>query len=137
MAERTITDATAKTIEQALTLARDNGHPSAEPLHLALSLFTGDESIGFRVCTQLEDNPNFDVNTIRRALQKLLLNKPAQTPAPLEAGPSMSLQQLLQRATKAAKANGDALVALDHLLIPFTMIVKSRTSFRLLVWTRR
>jgi ATP-dependent Clp protease ATP-binding subunit ClpB len=117
MAERTITDATAKAIEQSLTLARDNGHPSAEPLHLALSLFTGDESIGFRVCAQLEDNPNFDVNTIRRALQKLLLNKPAQTPAPLEAGPSMSLQQLLQRATKASKANGDALVALDHLLI--------------------
>jgi len=117
MAERTITDATAKAIEQALTVARDNGHPSAEPLHLALSLFTGDESMGVRVCAHVEGNPNFDVNTVRRSLQRLVLKKPSQNPAPLEASPSTSLQQLLQRATKAAKANGDSLVALDHVFM--------------------
>lgn len=114
MTERTVTDATAKVIEQALNLARDNGHSTADPIHLALSLFTGDESVGSRVCAKAQDA---DVNLVRRSVQKLILKKPSQTPAPLEAGLSNFLSQLLQRATKSAKANGDALVALDHLLI--------------------
>jgi ATP-dependent Clp protease ATP-binding subunit ClpB len=50
-------------------------------------------------------------------LQRQILKKPSQTPPPLEASPSSSLTQLIQRATKAAKSNGDALVALDHILI--------------------
>lgn len=114
MNERTVTDATAKVIEQALQLARDNGHSTADPIHLAMALFTGDDSIGARVCAKAQEA---DVNTIRRSLQKLILKKPSQKPAPLEAGLSNSLSQLLQAASKASKANGDTLVALDHLLI--------------------
>ena len=116
MSERTITDATAKAIERTLALAKDNGHSLAEPLHLAVVLFTGDDSIGAHMCTKAHRDA-LDVNVIRRNLQKLLLKKPSQTPAPLEASPSNGLSQLLQRATKAAKANGDALVALDHLVV--------------------
>lgn len=114
MTERTVTDATAKAIEQTLNLARDNGHSQAEPLHLAVVLFQTDDSIGARVCTRVEGS--LDVNVVRRNLQRLLLKRPAQSPAPLEASPSSSLSQLLHRASKQAKANGDALVALDHLL---------------------
>jgi ATP-dependent Clp protease ATP-binding subunit ClpB len=114
MTERTLTDATAKVIEETLRLARDNGHSTADPIHLALVLFTGDESIGSRLCTKVEEA---DVSTARRSLQKLVLKKPSQSPAPLEAGLSNALSRLLQAASKAAKANGDALVALDHLLM--------------------
>lgn len=114
MTERTVTDATAKALEKTLALARDNGNSQAEPVHLAVALFDGDESIGARVCTKVEGS---DANLVRRSLQRELLKKPSQTPAPLEASMSSSLAQLLQRATKAAKANGDALVALDHLLL--------------------
>jgi len=114
MTERNITDATAKAIEQTLTLARDNGHAQAEPLHLAVVLFQTDDSIGARVCTRVDGS--LDVNIIRRNLQKLLLKRPAQSPAPLEANPSNSLSQLIHRATKLSKANGDSLVALDHLM---------------------
>lgn len=115
MTERTITDATAKAIEQALHLARDNGHSQAEPLHLAVVLFQTDDSIGARVCSRVEGG-SLDVNVVRRNLQKLLLKRPAQSPAPLEANPSSSFSQLLHRASKQSKANGDSLVALDHLL---------------------
>jgi len=114
MAERTVTDATAKAIEATLGIARDNGNSVADPLHLAVALFQGDDSIGARVCTRAS---NIDVNAIRKALQKQLLKKPSQTPAPLEASPSSAFSQLLQRASKAAKANKDALVAVDHLLM--------------------
>eukprot|EP00545_Synedropsis_sp_CCMP1620_P000345 CAMPEP_0119030826 /NCGR_PEP_ID=MMETSP1176-20130426/41224_1 /TAXON_ID=265551 /ORGANISM="Synedropsis recta cf, Strain CCMP1620" /LENGTH=910 /DNA_ID=CAMNT_0006987203 /DNA_START=63 /DNA_END=2795 /DNA_ORIENTATION=+ len=116
MTERTVTDAAAKVIEQAVILARDNGHSTAEPIHLALALITGDNSVGARVCAKTEET-NIDVNVVRRALQKLILKKPSQTPVPLEAGMSNALSQVLQRAKKAAQANGDALVALDHLLV--------------------
>lgn len=115
MTERTVTDATAKAIESALTLARDNGHSQADPLHLAIALFDGDDSMGARVCSRAEAGP--DVTLVRRNLQKLLLKKPSQTPAPLEASISNALSQLLSRAKKAALAHGDALVALDHLLM--------------------
>ena len=116
MTEHNLTDATVKAINETLALARDNGHSQAEPLHLSCVLFQGDDSIGARVCTRVE-GANVDVNTIRRNLQKLLLKKPSQSPAPLEATFSSSLSQLIQRAKKAAKANDDALVALDHLLM--------------------
>lgn len=114
MTERTLTDATAKAIEQTLAVARDHGNSMADPLHLAVVLFQGDDSIGARVCTRA---PDVDINLVRRHLQQLLLKKPSQTPAPLEASLSSTFSQLLQRSTKAAKANGDALVALDHLLM--------------------
>lgn len=113
--QRTMTDATSKAIQTALNLARDNGHSTADPMHLAVALFEGDESIGARVCSRAEEAP--DVTVVRRNLQKLLLKRPSQSPAPLEAGPSHALAQLLNRAKKAAAANGDALIALDHLLI--------------------
>lgn len=111
-----------------MNLARDNGHSVAEPLHLAVVLFTGDDSIGARICIRAEAGDGsagsgaaaaaaIDVNVVRRNLQRLLLKRPSQTPAPLEASMSNALQQLLQRAKKMAKANGDALVALDHLLL--------------------
>jgi len=119
MTERTMTDATSHAIQETLYLARDNGHSLAEPLHLAIVLFDKDDSIGARVCIRSEsDSKNIlDVRVIRRALQRLLLKKPSQTPSPAEASLSSSLGQIIQQATKAAKANSDALVALDHLFI--------------------
>ena len=114
MTERTVTDATAKAIEQTIGLAKDNGQSLAEPIHMAAVLCTGDDSIGSLVCTKIPD-ADVDINVIRRNHQRLLLKKPSQTPPPMSASPSNALQQLLARATKAAKANGDSLVALDHL----------------------
>eukprot|EP00590_Aulacoseira_subarctica_P000750 CAMPEP_0172420128 /NCGR_PEP_ID=MMETSP1064-20121228/6525_1 /TAXON_ID=202472 /ORGANISM="Aulacoseira subarctica , Strain CCAP 1002/5" /LENGTH=890 /DNA_ID=CAMNT_0013159945 /DNA_START=193 /DNA_END=2865 /DNA_ORIENTATION=+ len=121
MSERTMTDATANALQAALNFARDNGHSLCEPLHLASVLFSKDDSIGARVVARSDSSTNgnkpVDINLIRRSLQRQVLKKPSQTPAPLEASPSSGLSQLIQRATKAAKANGDALVALDHIII--------------------
>jgi len=125
-----MTDAAQKTLQEVLNLARDNGHSQADVLHLAIILF-GDESIGTRVCIRADQdssssentaafssqNNAIDILSIRRNFQRLLLKKPSQSPAPLDVSFSSSLSQLIQRASKAAKANGDALVALDHLFI--------------------
>jgi len=112
---RTMTDATQKAIENALILARDNGHSTSDPMHLAVVLFKGDDSIGARVCQRASGGDY--ITTIRRNLQKLILKRPSQSPLPIEASPSHALAQLLNRAKTAAAGNGDELIALDHLLI--------------------
>ncbi len=118
MTERSLTDATANAIQEALQLAKENGHTLADPMHLAHVLFNKDDSIGARICVRAEPTTSsLDVHTIRRALQRLLLKKPSQTPPPSDSSPSSSFGQLIQRATATAKANGDALVALDHLFL--------------------
>ena len=126
MNDRTLTDATSKTLQECLTLARDNGHALADPLHLAVVLFDKDDSIGAILCCRA-DGPSasaasssstpIDVHTIRRSLQRLLLKKPSQSPAPTEANFSSAMSQLLTRAGNAAKSNNDALIALAHIFI--------------------
>ena len=85
MTDRKVTDATGKALEESFSVARDNGNSQADPLHLAVVLFQGDDSIGARVCSRVE---SVDINVVRKALQKQLLKKPSQTPAPMEASPS-------------------------------------------------
>jgi len=115
MAERTITDAASKAIERTLNIARDNGNSAADPVHLATALFENDDSIGARVCSRADGE--VETSMVRRELQKILLKRPSQQPAPLEASPSSSLSSIFQRATKASKANGDALLSVDVLFM--------------------
>lgn len=118
-----MTDATTKALEQSLTIARDNGHSQAEPIHLAAALFSEEDSIGCRVVSKSEASSSggyqdvVDVRQIRQAIQRSILKKPTQSPPPHEASIASSLQKVIQRAMAMAKANGDSLVALDHLLV--------------------
>ena len=126
-----MTDATTQTLERCLTIARDNGHSLAEPIHLAAALFEADDSIGARVVAKSSSsNTNIggelvDVRLVRQAIQRALLKKPSQNPPPHEASISNTLQKVIQRAIAAAKSNGDALVALDHLLLALYDVDKS------------
>ncbi|CAB9524733.1 protein ClpB [Seminavis robusta] len=128
MTERTITDATSKTIERALNIARDNGNSTADPIHLAAAIFENDDGVGARIFSRAEGNA--EVTTLRRELQKLLLKKPSQQPDPLEASPSNSLATLLQRASKAAKANGDALLSVDMLALALFEDSECKNAFK-------
>eukprot|EP00581_Thalassiosira_minuscula_P007112 CAMPEP_0183704116 /NCGR_PEP_ID=MMETSP0737-20130205/1569_1 /TAXON_ID=385413 /ORGANISM="Thalassiosira miniscula, Strain CCMP1093" /LENGTH=928 /DNA_ID=CAMNT_0025930935 /DNA_START=120 /DNA_END=2906 /DNA_ORIENTATION=+ len=122
---RTMTDATTKALEECLTIARDNGHALAEPIHLAAVLFANDDGIGSRVVSKTDaalggvgaSQSIVDVRQIRQAIQRAMLKKPTQSPPPHEASIGSGLQKVIQRAMSAAKSNGDTLVALDHLLV--------------------
>lgn len=120
-----MTYATNKALEECLAIARDNGHALAEPIHLATALFANDNGIGSRVIAKTDTPAGgvgmsqniVDVRQIRQAIQRAILKKPTQSPPPHEATIGSGLQKVIQRATSAAKANGDSLVALDHLLV--------------------
>ncbi|KAL7553707.1 hypothetical protein ACHAWF_017042 [Thalassiosira exigua] len=122
---RTMTDATTKALEESLTIARDHGHATAEPLHLATALFANDDGIGSRAVAKTDvaggaaagAQQIVDVRQVRQAIQRAILKKPTQSPPPHEASIGSGLQKVIQRAMSAAKANGDSLVALDHLLV--------------------
>lgn len=118
---RTMTDATTKALEECLTIARDNGHALAEPIHLAAALFANDEGIGARAVAKTDAATSaggiVDVRQVRQSIQRCILKKPIQSPPPHEASIGSGLQKVIQRAMSAAKANGDSLVALDHLLV--------------------
>ena len=128
---RTMTDATTKVLEQTLAISRDNGHATAEPIHLASALFANDDGIGSRVVSKTDAAlgggaggsgsaagiTTVDVRQIRQAIQRAILKKPTQSPPPHEASIGLNLQKVIQRAMSLAKANGDSLMALDHLII--------------------
>ena len=121
---RTMTDATTKILEESLSIARDNGHATAESIHLASALFAAEDGIGARTIVKVDASKMggmsqniVDVRQVRQAIQRAILKKPTQSPPPHEASIGSSLQKVIQRAMSAAKANGDSLVALDHLLI--------------------
>jgi ATP-dependent Clp protease ATP-binding subunit ClpB len=117
MTERTLTDASTAALQAALVIAKDNGNSLAEPIHLAVSLFQGDDGLGNRICLRVPSSEQVQLQAIRRGLQKQLLQKPSQSPPPLEASFSTALSQLINSAHKSAKSQGDALVALDHLFL--------------------
>ncbi len=128
---RTMTDATTKVLEQTLAISRDNGHATAEPIHLASALFAKDDSIGSRVVAKTDaalcssgggggagrSTTTVDVRQIRQAIQRAILKKTTQSPPPHEAIVGLSLQKVIQRAMSSAKANQDSLMALDHLIV--------------------
>lgn len=117
-----MTDATNKVLSECLTIARDHGHAIAEPIHLAAALFSNDDGIGSRVVAKTDAAASgatslVDARQLRQAVQRVILKKPTQSPPPHESSIGSGLQKVIQRAVSASKANGDSLVALDHLLI--------------------
>jgi ATP-dependent Clp protease ATP-binding subunit ClpB len=110
---KTCTDSCAVALSEAVEHAQEMGHSLCEPAHVAHRLFDKDDSIGVRVCLKI----GIDPNEAKRALRRLLLKRPAQQPRPDHAAPSSALMQILKAAESASKAQGDSLIAQDHLLI--------------------
>ncbi|KAJ8611950.1 hypothetical protein CTAYLR_004388 [Chrysophaeum taylorii] len=126
MDNSSLTDAATEVLKKAFNDAKDRGHSLAEPSHLALALVESD--FGQRVIKKERDGADADV--IVRQLRGLVEKRPAQSPPPLQVMPSTATQRLLERAAKASKANGDSLVAQDHLFLALYQEKDVATAFR-------
>jgi len=109
----TLTDGTAELIQTSLEAAQDMGHAQCDPSHIAASFFAKEDSLGARVVSKI----GVDLGDVKRTLRRLLLKRPAQQPPPDQVHPSSATIKLFNAATKLSKANGDSLVALDHVLL--------------------
>jgi len=112
------TDAAGSLLQAAAQLAERSGHAEVDPVHLAAALFDtagGGNSVGARLCARVQ---GVAVDGLQRGLRRLLLKRPAQSPAPDQVSASAALTRQLNKARDVAKANGDALVAVDHFVPP-------------------
>lgn len=122
-----MTDAAIKACNEAMDMAQEAGNSETHPLHLAAVIFgDGPNMIGPRVCTKV----GVDVDDVRRALKRLLVKTPKQSPAPEQAPQSSDFRRLLDGAKRAMKVNGDELVALDGLLVGLFGDTKVKEAFR-------
>jgi ATP-dependent Clp protease ATP-binding subunit ClpB len=122
-----LTEASVKAINAAIELATHHGHASCEAAHLAASIFADEPAnIGARVASKA----GVDVEEIRRSLRRLLLKRPAQTPAPEHSSPDASFKSVLDAASKAMKQSGDTLVAQDNLLLSLYTDAKVATALK-------
>ena len=97
----------------AAELARRNGNPVVNDLHLFSVLLQQNEGIVVPVLQKAGAN----VTALRDAVQRELARLPAQHGSDVEPSFSRELQQVFDRAEEEAKRLGDAYVSTEHLLI--------------------
>eukprot|EP01135_Chromosphaera_perkinsii_P003625 Nk52_evm4s250 gene=Nk52_evmTU4s250 len=105
---------TNEVLSGAQALAAERQHASIQPVHIACAIFEDESGLGCQILKKL----GTEYKIIQRALQKLLVRTPSQSPPP-EDPPSLGHQaaQLLKNATKYQKSQGDTHVAVDHLVL--------------------
>lgn len=106
------TEKTAEAISNANSLASEMQNSQLTPLHLALVLFTDAAGIGNQLCQRA----NADAQFVERALRKQLVRLPTQDPAPDTITPTHSFLGVLRKAEEKKKKQGDAYIAIDHLI---------------------
>ncbi|KAI5284147.1 hypothetical protein KEM52_003052, partial [Ascosphaera acerosa] len=110
-----LTDKARQALEEAQTLAEQNGHQQVLPLHLAVTLLTPRD--GDSLFKQAVEKANGDVKQLERALQKQLVRLPSQDPPPDDVGYSSSFGRLLRAAASLSRDQKDKFIAVDHLVL--------------------
>ncbi|KAK2948919.1 putative Chaperone protein ClpB1 [Blattamonas nauphoetae] len=107
-----LTSKSIDAITTAQTIARRLQHGAIFPVHLALALFEGSDSIGLQVCKKL----GIEGSKVLDSLEKISTKYPKQTPVPEQLSPATSFSGVLQRAEEKRNKMGDEFIAVDHLL---------------------
>ena len=101
----------AEALNDAITLARQNGNPVVYDAHLVLALLRQDEGIVVPILQKL----GTDISSIREQVEAEIARLPKQS----DAQPSVSreLNAVLDRADDEARGLGDEYVSTEHLLL--------------------
>jgi ATP-dependent Clp protease ATP-binding subunit ClpB len=106
-----LTVKSAEALNEAISLARQNGNPLVYDAHLLLALLGQDEGIVVPLLQKLGVN----ITDVRRRVDELIARYPKQS----DAQPTLSreLNQVLDRADEIARKMGDDFVSTEHLLL--------------------
>ncbi|KAF5390334.1 hypothetical protein D9757_002943 [Collybiopsis confluens] len=107
------TDKTQTTIANAIQCAKDYANAQVHPLHVAFTLLNEDGSLFSPVIEKAGGEPS----TIKRALQKLIVRLPTQSPPPDETSLSSAALKVLREAQNLQKNMHDSYIAQDHILL--------------------
>lgn len=101
----------------AQNAAREEGHATVGPGHVAYAIFAAPEvnELGRRICATVGHGVEAEqvANTLR---QKLFARIPRQSPAPEQPSPDRALQRVLLSADKERKKAKDSFLSVDALL---------------------
>jgi len=107
------TDKTNEVITAAQNLALETQNSQLYPVHIALALWVDEDGLAKSICTKAGVDPQ----TVERNLRKLLVRLPVQNPPPNDVQANPAVLKVLRTATELQKKQGDAHVAVDHVLL--------------------
>ena len=102
-----------KALEDSLNLAKERSHGMLTPVHVAVALIADPNSMFARVAQKLGAVPS----QVHRQLAEKMSKLPVQTPAPQRPAPTQDFQAMLNKAEQIRNKFGDALIAVDHIIL--------------------
>ncbi|KAN0124757.1 P-loop containing nucleoside triphosphate hydrolase protein [Russula decolorans] len=126
------TDKAQATLQAAIQLAKDHANSQVHPAHIAFVLLNegaGDEPApGSTSHTQIPlfasviQKAGGDVTLVKRALQRIIIRLPAQSPPPDDVSLASETTRVLREAHNLQKTMHDSYIAQDHIL---TALIKA------------
>lgn len=121
------TDKAQETVQAAIQLATDHANSQLYPVHLAFVLLNGDAGDGptsgsiaqsqIPLFASVIQKAGGDVTQVKRALKRVILRLPAQSPPPDDVSIASETVRVLRDAQGLQKTMHDSYVAQDHILI--------------------
>ncbi|GAA6062402.1 hypothetical protein JCM10212_006188 [Sporobolomyces blumeae] len=116
------TEATVKTLEAAIALAKDNSNSQLAPAHLASALLDPTQSANgasqsASLFSSILNKAGAAPELVSRGLSRFIVRLPAQEPAPDDVSLSPATAKVLREAEKFMKDKNDSFVAQDHLIL--------------------
>ncbi|KAI0348072.1 hypothetical protein BDW22DRAFT_1365491 [Trametopsis cervina] len=111
------TDKTQATLVAAVQLAKDYANSQVLPVHIAFTLLNEGDDANPSLFASVIQRAGGDVTAVKRALQKLIVRLPAQSPPPEEVSFSPSTGKILKEAQSLQKTMHDSYIAQDHILL--------------------
>jgi len=107
-----LTEKVTEAIQAAQESALSQAHAQITPQHLGVVLFEDEQGLAKRICNKV----GADYKAIAQAMRQMCAKLPRQDPPPTDASPTASLIALFRAAEGLAKKDGDAFVAVDHVI---------------------
>ncbi|KAM6498108.1 P-loop containing nucleoside triphosphate hydrolase protein [Amanita muscaria] len=121
------TDKAQQSVADAIQIARDHANPQVHPAHIAFALINGQNGDGSAtgstnaatapLLTSIISRAGGDPVAVKRALQKLIVRLPTQSPPPDETGLSLASLKVLREAQNIQKTMHDSYIAQDHIIL--------------------
>ncbi|PFH54470.1 hypothetical protein AMATHDRAFT_135008 [Amanita thiersii Skay4041] len=123
------TDKAQQSIADAIQLAKDYSNVQVQPAHLAFALINEPQSVdgipgglssgsaGTPLFVTIISRAGGEAVTVKRSLQKIIVNSPVQTPPPDDIAFSPALLKVIKEANSLQKTMHDSYIAQDHLLL--------------------
>ncbi|KAJ1676298.1 hypothetical protein EV182_008470, partial [Spiromyces aspiralis] len=107
------TEKMMEALKEGMEKTQEYGHSELTPLHIIAAISEQEDQYLQNILEKAGAKPlDFD-----RALNKALVRLPAQTPAPLQATPSMGFSKVINKAKEIMKSMKDKFVAVDTFLL--------------------